>query len=592
MADALEPEPRFQRAFHSEPGVGLARVGLESLGSKGEVIWNSERTLALVMEGELYDVAALGRAVSTPQQPPPRSHAELVLRVYERNGPEGLARLNGAFAVAVWDRNQRQLAVFNDRLGLYPLYYAQVNGSLYFGSGVRALLAEPGLKRTVDLVALDQFLVYDHVLGDRTFLESVRLLPQASVLTFRDGEMSIRPYWQLRYPERYKPQPEEAYVEQLEHHLRQAVRRQRPGDQPAGMLLSGGVDSRLILSLLSEEGGPVHTFTFGVPRCDDAIVAAEVARACGTTHHFHELKPDWLAGLGETAVRATDGLGNIVNLHAMANVEAQSRHASVLFKGFLGDALLGWALRRQMWGDYADADRYEVHRSAHRFHGVLNYEPPEEAKLVTETFAARVGDGVYRAYRDGMDRSGSHQIGNQRLYFDLTQRVPRMTLNGVEVVRTHAVVRLPFADNDLLDFVLTVPPGFLFERYLSKAVLIARFPRLAGIPVTGTGRPLQSNARDIAVQAKSLLSWHMKRYGLGWLAPAERRPYKDYDGWFRTVLRPWVEGILLDRRTLERGYFRPDYVRGLVEAHMHGANHGVRLGALLTLELWHRQFLD
>jgi hypothetical protein len=276
----------------------------------------------------------------------------------------------------------------------------------------------------------------------------------------------------------------------------------------------------------------------------------------------------------------------------MANAEAQSRHAAVLYKGFLGDALLGFAVRRQMWGDYQDEARYEVHRAAHRVHGVLNYEPQEEARLLTDEFVARAGDGAYTAYRDGMDRSGSKQIANQRLYFDLTQRVPRMTLNGVEVARTRAVVRLPFSDSDLVDFVLTVPPGFHFERYLAKAVLVTQFPDLASIPIASTGRPLRACARDIVAQARALMSWHLRRRGLGWLAPRERRPYKAYDQWFRTVLRPWVEHLLLDRRTLERGYFKPEYVRQLVTAHMSGTNHAVRLGALLTIELWHRQFVD
>jgi hypothetical protein len=285
-------------------------------------------------------------------------------------------------------------------------------------------------------------------------------------------------------------------------------------------------------------------------------------------------------------------MGNLVNLHAIATVEAQSRQAAVLYKGFLGDALLGFAVFRQMWGDYLSDARYEVHRSVHRANGVINYEPDEAARLLTDAFAARAGDGVYQAYRDGMDRSGSQQLANQRLYFDLTQRVPRMTLNGVEVVRTRAVVRLPFGDNDLLDFALTVPPGFLFERYLPKAVLVAMFPDLASIPIAGTGRPLRSNARDLAVQARTLLSWHLRRYGLERLVSRARRPYKDYDRWFRTVLRPWVEGILLDRRSLDRGYFRPEYVRQLVAAHMGGTNHAGRLGALLTIELWHREFLD
>jgi asparagine synthase (glutamine-hydrolysing) len=593
MASALGEGHHLQRSQYHEAGAGICRNGLIRPAGEPSLVWNRDESVALAFEGELYDTAALERAVADEHQAPARSQAELLLRVYERCPTAAcLARVNGAFSAAVWHRRERRLALFNDRLGLHPLYYVQVNGSLLFGSGVRALLAEPAVSRAVDLVALNEFLLHDHVLDDRTFLESVRLLPQASVLTFGDGALAIRPYWRLQYPERYKPHDDEAYVEQLEHHLRQAVRRQRPDGRPAAMLLSGGLDSRLLLGFLREEGPPVQTFTFGTPGCDDAHVAAEVARACGTAHRFFELKPDWLVGMADAAVRATDGLGNIVNLHAMANVETQSRHASVLYKGFLGDALLGWPLRRQMWGDYADSDRYEVHRAAYRFHGTLIYEREEEAKLFTDTFVARVGDGVTRAFREGMDRSGSHQIGNQRLYFDLTQRVPRMTLNGVEVARTHAVVRLPFGDNDLLDFALTVPPGLLFERYLPKAVLTTRFPVLAGIPIAGTGRPLRSNVRDIAAQLRTLFTWHLKRRGFGRLAPRGRRPYKDYDRWFRTLLRPWIEDVLLDRRTLDRGYFRPDYVRQLVASHMNGANHAVRLGALATIELWHRQFID
>lgn len=592
MAGALEPDLRFRRALHAEPGVGLGRVGLEFLGSGSEIVWNADKSLALVMEGELYDTAALECAVLNEHQPPPRSQAELMLRVFERAGGEGIARVNGAFVVAIWNRRERQLVLFNDRLGLYPLYYAEVSGNLLFASGVRALLADTTLSRTVDLVAINQFLVYDHVLGDRTFIEAARLLPQASVLTFSEGGLTIRPYWELRYPDLYEPQSEEAYVEQFGHYLRQAVRRQQPNGRPAAMLLSGGIDSRLLLGLLCGDKGGLQTFTFGIPRCDDAAVAEEVARVCGTTHRFFELKPDWLAHMADAAVRATDGLGNIVNLHAMANIEAQSRHADVVYKGFLGDALLGFAVRRQMWGDYTDDDRYAVHRAAHRFHGVLNYEPSEEAKLLSDTFAARVGDGAYRAYREGMDRSGSRQIANQRLYFDLTQRVPRMTLNGVEVARTWTAVRLPFGDNDLLDFALTVPPGFQLERYLSKALLISLFPNLSSIPIAGTGRTLRPCARDVVAQVRDLLSWHLQGSSLSRLVSRQRRPYKEYNTWFRTTLRPWVEGILLDRRTLDRGYFRPDYIRGLVSSHMNGAKQAARLGALLTVELWHRQFVD
>jgi len=593
MARALEVDDRYEVALHHEAGVGLGRVGLSFLGSEGEVVWNQDQTRCLVMEGELYDTAALRQSVSEEgRQCEVCGQAELVLCLYERFGEDFVTRLNGAFVAAIWDRSARRLLLVNDRLGLFPLYYARVNRDLLFASGVRGLLADAELNRTVDLVAMNEFLVYDHALDDRTLLTSVRRLPQGSILAFCEGQLTIRRYWTLRYPDVYEPQAESAYVEQFEHYLRQAVTRQQPGDRPAGVLLSGGLDSRLLLGALCELGAKIHTLTFGIPGCDDARFAAEVAATLGTQHHFLELKPDWLLDFAEEAVRLTDGLGNIVNLHVMATRETQCRYAQVLYKGVMGGNLLGFALKRQMWADYEPKTRHEVHLEVHASKGLVNYDRLEQRRLFADTFQAQVGDAAFQAYREAMDAAGVSQLANQQLYFDLTQRVPRMALNGVEVARSRAVVRLPYADNDLLDSVLRTPPGYLFERYLPKAALAKYFHRLAKIPLAETGRPLSFCARDVLVQVKSLLSWHLRRFGLGWLAAPERRPYKDYHGWFRTVLRPWVEGTLLQRRALDRGYFNPAFIRQLVAEHVGGANHGVRLGALLTLELWHRQFLD
>ncbi len=339
-------------------------------------------------------------------------------------------------------------------------------------------------------------------------------------------------------------------------------------------------------------GKVIHTFTWGIPGCDDARIAAEVARKLGTLHHFYELKPDFLLEKAEEAVRITGGMGNLINLHALATLEEETKHARVIYKGFLGDAMTGFAIRRRFWANYDPGTRQAVHWGVHTAQGVIGYSPEQRKEAFTDSFLQQVDCAMPDEYRKGMDESGVPLLAAQRLHFDLRQRVPRMTTKGVEVVRSRAHVRTPFFDNDLLDFVIGVPPGYHFQRYLMRTAFLRAFPALAKIPLTDTGLPMIDCARDIYIRTQNMVKWHLHRRGLGRLAGPMRRPYKDYNTWFRTVLRTWVEGILLAPKTLERGYLKPVYLRQLVARHMAGEDHTIRLGMLLALELWHRQNLD
>jgi asparagine synthase (glutamine-hydrolysing) len=294
----------------------------------------------------------------------------------------------------------------------------------------------------------------------------------------------------------------------------------------------------------------------------------------------------------EEAVRITDGMGNVTNLHALATAKEESQVAKVVFKGFMGDAMMGYALAKRFWGDYDEETWFRAHLKTHMELGVITFNGLEHTQLFTDEFQRQIGDSVFRSYRAGLKRSGSPQMGVQRLYFDMTQRVPRMTLNGVEVMRSYSPVRLPFCDNDLYDFTLRVPPGYLFERRLIANAFSEAHPALAKVPIAGSGMPLIACSREIMVRAWKLAQWHMRNRGLSRLAGPDARPYKDYDLWFRTILRPWVEETLLSPAALGRGYFNPDFLRMLVAEHMAGADHAVRLGAFLSLELWHRQFID
>ena len=595
MAQALDSGDRYQIDLFTAGEIGLGRVSLGLVDPGIQPVWNEDRNRCIVMEGELFDHAHLKQDLA---QKGYHFHynndAEFMLHLFEEDGEDFAIKLNGAFVAAIWDAKAQKLLIVNDRLGLYPLYYSLHNGALLFASGVRSLLVDRSLPRNVDRTAVAQFLTFDHLLDDRTLLETVRLLPQASLLTYADGKVRIKRYWEINYPQNYLLRSEQDYMDEFSALIRQAVARQTTGELPGGILLSGGLDSRMLLAYLTSEHSkkPLRSFTWGIPGCDDARYAREVAQKAGSEHHFFELKPDWLLAKAEQAVRITDGMANLINLHAFATLDEEAELANVIYKGFLGDAMFGFGIRQQFWAAYDEQTRLSAHFQVHTDQGVITFNPQEQHDHFTDEFKRQIGNSIFDSYIAGMDDSRSQLLANQRLYFDYRQRVPRMTLKGVEVVRTRAMVRLPFCDNDLVEFSIKVPPGLLYERRLMRNAFIREFPKFAQIPVTDTGLPMMLCMRDITRRANQMLWWRMQSTRWkDWAGPM-RKPYKDYTKWFRTALRGWVEKTLLSPAALQRGYLKPGSIQQIVNAHMAGENHTVKLGALLSLEIWHQSFID
>jgi asparagine synthase (glutamine-hydrolysing) len=595
MLSALEPGSEFQRDTYCANQAGLGRVTLGIFNSQPQPVWNREKTRCLVLEGELYEQERLQTALRERNfEPLPGDDAALLLSLYEAFGEDCALMLNGAFVAAIWDANKGQITLLNDRLGQYPLYYVSHNGRFAFASGVRALFADPQLPRQVDPHAIAQFLTFDHLLHDHTLLEYVRLMPQAVFLVADQQDVQIRPYFDFRFPEVYPLRSEQEYIDEFIPLMEQAVARQSRHDDAVGILLSGGMDSRFILPYLLKHSNqsPIQAFTWGREGCDDLQFAREVAQALGAQHHFFKLDPEWLRAKAFEAVRLTDGMGNLVNLHALATLDQETRYARLIHKGFMGDAMFGFALRHQFWASYDPPTLQRAHLQVHTDQGVISFDQQERRALFTTQFQKNIGDSVEQEYMQGMYQSGVTSPALQRIYFDYRQRVHRMTIKGVEVVRSQAMVRLPFCDRDLLDFALRLPPGLLQNRRIIHNAFIQRFPELAQIPTTPSGLPMTSCAREIRIRTGRLLRWHLIHRGLLKGPYSERRPYADYHGWFRTVLRDWVEGILLSEKSLSRGYYKPDALRNVVKEHMDGGNHAVRLGALLAIELWHQTYLD
>ncbi|MAT44684.1 MAG: hypothetical protein CL609_20305 [Anaerolineaceae bacterium] len=594
MANALENESHFYTKTYVEDGFGYGAIELVELNDHHSIVWNDKNNIGFIFYGEIYNRLDLVKKLEDKNIFLEKVTDEnILLNLYLVYGEQFASLLNAACLILIWHVDTKTIKIINDRMGLHPLYYAQIGKQFLFSSGIRALLVDHNISRSVDLTAISEIFTFDHILGQRTMLSNIKLMPQGSILTFSNGELTIKPYHFFQLTQQHPLRSVDSYIEEYMMHMKKAIQRQYHGESGIGLMLSGGLDSRFILALMADiSKQPLHTFSWSIPGSDDARFAKEAAKKAGTIHHFFELPSDWILEKGEKAIRLTDGNANIINLHAFANIEQESQITNTIFKGFLGDAMMGFGVRPRFWADYDEHTLMEVHLEAYRDYRVLTFDTPDHASVFTDSFYENTRESLLNDFKTGMLASKAKQMTDQRIYFDLTQRVPRMTINGVEVSRHRAQIRLPFADNDLLDFSLTLPPWLRLSRTLMNQAFIRYYPEYAKIPIAQTGLPMISCARELMLRNWQFIQWHLRNKGLHRLAGPKNRPYKDYTNWFRTNLRTWVENILLNERHLNRGYLKPQVIKNLVSEHMAGANHTSKLGAMLSVEIWHQQNID
>ncbi len=283
-----------------EDGVALgsARLSIIDLSTGSQPITNEDGRLWIVFNGEIFNYLELrtelegrGHCFST------NTDTEVLLHLYEERGPGCLDRLNGQFAVAIWDRLDRTLFLARDRLGIRPLYYAAIGSELVFGSEVKALLAHGSLRAEIDPVSLDQVFVFWSTLPGRSIFRGIRQVPPGHYLMARDGYFRLRPYWQMRFPDGHSPAstpPSETrrLQEELRALLVDATLLRLRADVPVGAYLSGGLDSSIVSAIVRRHAGNrLETFSvaFSDPRFDESAFQRRMAHHLGTRRHVVEV---------------------------------------------------------------------------------------------------------------------------------------------------------------------------------------------------------------------------------------------------------------------------------------------------------------
>lgn len=275
--------------FDGQVGLGMRRLAIIDVNSGHQPVYNEDRTVAVVFNGEIYNYKELreellkrGHILTT------HSDTECIAHLYEDFGEDYVTHLRGMFAIAIWDVSQKKLLLARDRFGIKPLYYWQDGRDVYFGSELKCLLSVDRYERQMDLQSVSEFFTFKYVPGPRTIYRGIAELPPGHIAVWRNGEFTARRYWQLKFSSDHSKSVD-YYREGLLHHLEEAVRLHLVSEVPLGSFLSGGIDSSAIVALMSKVcPGNVKTFTVGFgdgqPGADERPHARTIAEMFKTDH--------------------------------------------------------------------------------------------------------------------------------------------------------------------------------------------------------------------------------------------------------------------------------------------------------------------
>ena len=482
--------------FHVEGGVGLgfrrlAIVDPRPVGNQPH--YSENRDVVSVCNGEIYNHREL-RADLEARGHRMQSHCdvEILPHLCEEHGDALLGRLNGQFALALYEPLKHRLLLARDRVGVCPLFWCEVDGQILFASEVKGLLAHPKVPRRVDMNGLDQIITLPGLVSPRTAFAGIQSLPPGCALVIENGQMRMQRYWDLNYPRQAATTPAADWEEQLEHLLLQAVSRRLQADVPVGFYLSGGLDSSLMAGLIHRlmphRDWQAFAIVFDDAAMDEGRYQRQMAEHIGVRLQQTRFSADMIeqrlravVRCAETPLRESyDTCSHVLSQavqQANCKVVLSGEGADELFAGYVGYRFD--MVRQQAGGgeldDLLDGEDWEEMQTRETLWGDGQFFYERDYAAFRETRAALYApelaasfsqfDCTRKSLIDTAQVAGRHPF-HQRSYVDFKLRIADHLLadHGDRMTFAHSVEgRYPFLDDDLIAFVTQLPPGLLMQ---------------------------------------------------------------------------------------------------------------------------------
>jgi asparagine synthase (glutamine-hydrolysing) len=589
-------------------GVGLAmrRLSIIDLAGGRQPIRNEDATVWVVFNGEIYNYRELRAGLlQRGHRFETHSDTEVIVHLYEEHGERLVDHLRGMFAFALWDSRRRRGLLARDRLGIKPLFYAHMGDTLVFGSEIKAVLASGIVRRELDYQALDAFLTFTYIPAPLTIYQAVRKLEPGHLLIWERGKVEDRRYWDLDVSRPDRDTGSQEWLEQFNRAINDAVSSHMISDVPVGAFLSGGIDSSLVVALMSEHvDEPVHTFTIGFdgapnPLIDERPLAKQVAARYGCDFHEYAVQPDFREIVGEIVNAFDEPFADdsvipsyYVSQFARASVKVAmsglggdelfagyERYSGMLLSDYysrlvpaplhrqLIQPLIGCLTEPAQGGGRVDhAKRFSrsvLQSPAKRYLGfVSTLDAWERQRLYSHKTSRDIDfDATDRIVTEPFERCAAKDDLTSALYVDMKTYLPEDILAlSDRLSMWHSLeIRVPFVDHRLVELSARLPTLYKLD-WRRKKILLKR------------------------MAAQRLPAEIIKHRKQGFEAPMAV--------WLRTALGDYARDILGSNRLCNTGLFDHDYVNARLEEHLtgHRRNNKLLFSLIMFQEWYERHF--
>ncbi len=598
MCDVISHRGPDDEGFyiHQNVGLGMRRLSIIDLVTGAQPIYNEDKTIAIVFNGEIYNHQELRRELES------RGHAfkthadtEVIVHAYEEYGTECPNKLNGMFGFAIWDQHKKRVFLARDRIGIKPLYYYVDHTRLVFGSELKSIMQIPDIPRAVEPKALDTFLTFEYIPSPFSIFKNIFKLPPGHWASYQNGQINIQQYWSFNY--KAADQSEHDFCDELRNILEDAVRIRLMSDVPLGAFLSGGLDSSTIVAMMTRNSSEqVKSFSIGFDESsyNELPFARTIARHFDTEHYEEIITPD-ITRLTERILHQLDEpFGDFSVFPTLLVSEMARKYVTVVLSGDGGDELLG------------GYDTYLAQRVAQKYNRlpafvrkcaiepVINSLPPTEKKKGLINKAKRFTEGT--RLPDNLQHVRwmifLQQAEKELLYSNSFAK----SLNGYD---SHGFIEEQFlnvtSDNPLDQQEYVDIKTYLVDNILVKvdrmsmaASLETRVPLLDHRFVEFAARiPAHMRIRD--KKTKYILKKAMQGILPQSILDRGKEGFSiPIKNWMKQELKPLMTDALSEKNVREKGFFSPQYVQRLIKEHLaNRENHSHRLWALMVFHLWY-----